>query len=252
MKKLVINEMSDLTKEPYCYDIDTLTKWDWNDISKEDLSEQFADKYADNIRWDFYLRFNDFSNEIVFKHHHRFDRECWYEIQTHNNLSPEIIKAFWEKMGSGYLVEFQKVPAVVLNKMIKRKMISLHEVIELQPLNTDLVKRHYEEEYIDWYYIATKKKLTKKFIKTFQDELNFTAIAKHQKLSENMIEEFLNKWDWNMISEYQPLSLDFILKHCKLINLEKLKLNNDVNQEELINKGIYEFLKLTEEKANII
>ena len=62
-------------------------------------------------------------------------------------------------------------------------------------------------------------------------EWNWDNISYYQKLSEDFIRKFKDKVTWYRISWYQKLSLEFIIENIKYIDMDGLKLNNNIIQE---------------------
>jgi protein tyrosine/serine phosphatase len=73
--------------------------------------------------------------------------------------------------------------------------------------------------------------LSEKFIKEFENKVDWDCISICQELSEEFIEKFQNKIDWQFISWYQKLNEKFIRKHLNKLNIKHIlkhrKLSNN-------------------------
>lgn len=65
------------------------------------------------------------------------------------------------------------------------------------------------QDKINWEIISTYQILSEDFIREFQDKVDWDAISSDQRLSENFIREFQDKVNWYYISFYQKLSKEF-------------------------------------------
>jgi phosphoribosylanthranilate isomerase len=94
----------------------------------------------------------------------------------------------------------------------------LNELINLIKDNEFSLIKDKEISEVDWKLISTYQKLSKEFIKEFQDKIDWNNISAYQKLSEDFIKEFQDKVNWDNISIYQKLSEDFIKEFQDNIN----------------------------------
>ena len=76
-----------------------------------------------------------------------------------------------------------------------------------------------------WGSICYSFKLTYKFMREFQDKVDWTYISSRQILSENFIREFQDKVEWYWISWNQKLSEGFLIEFFEKLYVEKLEDN---------------------------
>ena len=89
------------------------------------------------------------------------------------------------------------------------------------------------------------KPLSEKFIREFQDKVNWKNISYSQILSEEFIREFQNEVDWEKISFRQKLSEDFIREFKDKVNWGWISIKQKLSESfmrEFQNKIYWEFL----------
>ena len=108
---------------------------------------------------------------------------------------------------------------------------------QLKDIKKKLEWEEYYDPTFDWDDLEfyKKNKLSKDFIREFQNKVNWCYISYYQILSEDLIREFKDKVDWIFISIYQKLSEDFIREFKDKVswrNISKYqKLSEDFKKE---------------------
>ena len=65
MNELLIRELEDLEKERFGFDINELSKSDWNEISSYEVSEEFIKKYHDKLDWDYLIDSGSLTESLI-------------------------------------------------------------------------------------------------------------------------------------------------------------------------------------------
>lgn len=91
-----------------------------------------------------------------------------------------------------------------------------------------LVVMHQDNKEDGWKYVSIHEKLPTKFIKEFEDCLDWDEMSLHQSLTEELIEEHSDEVNWFYVFMKQDLSGEFIEDHLDEIRaaVEKAMYNN--------------------------
>lgn len=125
--------------------------------------------------------------------------------------------------------------------------LSIKEISQTNKLSEEFIRENINE--IDFYGICKKSKLSNEFIREFKDKLSDYCLVRYQQLSEDIIESLSDLYSWVDVFAYQPISAEFIIRHMDKVrknrfNLNALKRNKKINQQELEDKGIYVAIKM--------
>jgi hypothetical protein len=89
----------------------------------------------------------------------------------------------------------------------------------------------------DWVQIS-KCKLSREFVREFQEKLYWKTYCDYHRMSEDFIREFENKVNWIHISKTHNLSEDFIIEFKEKINWKLYLQKHSVNYN-IIRKFIF-------------
>jgi hypothetical protein len=111
---------------------------------------------------------------------------------------------------------------IVTNEYDIQKLKNLIETSKwgLISLNYDLTEkfiRKYQNE-VNWFYITEYQKFSEEFIREFQDKIHWNRILKFKKLSDELIRDFADKVDWVNFVKYQKVPDKIALEYHKLID----------------------------------
>ncbi|AEO93639.1 gp380 [Bacillus phage G] len=249
--KLLVYELEDLQEEPFGFEVENLTPRDWREISSYvELSEEFIRKYHDKLDWDALIESGILNDSLVMDFIQYFKYPFQWErlIISCENLSNEFLIKFRGKFEVEPLFEYQKVSAKLLYYLLresKDRGYIAKLALEYQTITPQKIKALEKAgESINWYNLSVNSKLSKSTLKTFTSSLHWNIMMREKEFSEEELLEFQNFVDWNNASEYQKMSKDFILEHSDKINIERLRLNKKVDQEELNKHEVYTVLTL--------
>lgn len=254
VKDISIHTLEDLADDEYYgYDINNLSKHEWLEISSfSELSERFIREYHEKLDWVELIDsgalneslLNDFSHNIVLP----FD---WEKVAiNYENLSNDFLEKFLDKFSPHILLEYQKISAKLLYKIIKKypdgDSLAEDALIKqaITPQKIRAIEKANMEYVINWYEISKSGKISRKNIEKLKNELNWRIMSLYREFSEDDLLYFKDYVDWGIASEHQKLTKKIILELPNEIDVEKLKLNQKINQEEFDKEGIYAMLIL--------
>ncbi|MNJ90429.1 hypothetical protein D3C87_80260 [compost metagenome] len=243
----LIDTIEDLAKEPFGYDINDLDKSDWRSISGFDsLSPNFIRTNHEKLFWSELIESQSLTEELIDEFNHYITRRTDWDqiIRNYNELSKEFIIKYQNKFIIDSLFEYQKVPFILMKKyMVKNPYEAYELILNHQKLTTKVLKLFEDFDVIDWLEVS-KGDLTLLAMEEFSNELYWNVISEHRNLKESSIRKFKDKVSWKEISKYQKMSKEFILEFSNYVDIEYLKQNRLINQQELKENETFTLLSL--------
>lgn len=243
--KEYIETLEDLTDEKYGYDISNLSNYDWMSISDLDnLSEKFIEDNIDNLYFNVLNRSDSMTENLIEKYQDKFLELDWITLVQTRDLSKEFIVRNYERFVPETLLEHQTVPASIIYKLLLKEPFLSENVVSSQTLTTKIIKAMVKTDTIDWYEVSKVGKLTNKAIIENEESIRWDILLRYQDVSEKVMKSCERYIHWNLVSKYQAISKEFIVENSKNINIEFLKQNVKVNQEELEKEEVYTLISL--------
>ena len=100
-----------------------------------------------------------------------------------------------------------------------------------------------------WLEISDYQILSETFMSKHTDKLGWVWISQSQTLSETFMEKYSDFLHWDWASLKQKMSLSFLLKNIDKINLERIKSNNQIDHEELVDFQFEVFARLAQQRC---
>lgn len=185
----------------------------------QNLSEEFIDKYKDDLDWSFVLQKSQLSSDFLEKHLEYID---WNQIHKQKHLSEYFIESYYipKKGIKSTLVYFK------LSESFIRKLLTTVDVLKIRDFMWLVIKyQKVSEEFIEKYLhfidieeLVKHQKLSETFLNEIWDKIVekecVDDVLEYQKLSERfiMIHRSHFNWHWNLVLEYQEVSEAFIEK----------------------------------------
>jgi hypothetical protein len=82
-----------------------------------------------------------------------------------------------------------------------------------------------------WVICSCNSRLPEKFIKEFQDKVDWVNVCYYQTLSEDFIREFKDKLAWVDVCSKQKLSKEFIIEFIDYIDFECILTNKNISDD---------------------
>lgn len=257
-EELLVYKLEDLEHSPYGFIVSELDKKDWYEISSySELSEEFIRTYHDKIDWPTLIGSGALNEALIrdFQHYITLPVDWERIAMYYEGLSKEFLIEFLDKFIPDTLFEYQRVPAKVLAKMLRRAPDDLdgiaakyleHQMIT--PTTMKIIEKFDVKGIFNWYNISKSGRLSKKSLEAFKDDIHWTVFCKYRKLNSSVIRQYKNYIDWDAASEYQDLSHDLIIEFSDKVNIERLRWNKKVDQKNLEKEGVYTMLHLLQAK----
>ena len=106
----------------------------------------------------------------------------------------------------------------------------------------------------EWFKFYNTVPLSEKFIRKFQDKVNWDWISTCRKFSETFIREFQDRVHWQQISHFQNLSESFIREFQDKVNWESISIKQVFSESfirEFQDKVYWRYILLPSNPKNI-
>ena len=248
-KKYNIKILASLSEQEYYKEFSD--KIDWSVIFKEKLSEEFLERFQENLNWNDVSFFQTLSIDFIKKFKKKLNWKYIEIRQSHidKNLlfsmknSKEYEKIQLESDLEKEEILAKKEPPPI----IKREYIPIKRIFENFLSSEEAFNKYGFETNVFYEAVDLCKKYNLNiiipatpnywFIKDFVSKIDWGNISFHQNLSEAFIEKFQDYVNWDNISYKQKLSCSFIRKFNRKVNWFYIS----YYQKELIDDFINEF-----------
>lgn len=194
----------------------------------QNLSEEFIDKYKDDLDWTFVLQRTQLSSEFLEKHLEYID---WNHIYNQKHLSEKFIEKYYfeHKSFESALITF-KLSETFIEKHLSDFNEShikdcMYFIVRFQEISEEFILKYLD--FIDIKYLVTYQKLSESLLNEIWSKIVekecVEDVLERQKLSESFIMNHKSdiNYQWNLVLEYQKVSEAFIEK---LLEMNYIKL----------------------------
>lgn len=181
-------------------------------IRNQKLSEEFLLKYQEQLSWEF-VAVKQTVSVNFFKEH--YDLMPWMKYIVHHDLSNEFIEVI---LKSG---KFTKT------------------ILTNQKVSPELLDKYVSKfDKYDWWTISKKQILSYEQIDKYADKLDWRLVAHYQTLNGDLIRKYKDKLqdEWDTICCYQNLTDDIIEEFIDNIDFSSLIGNKTILSEYIIEK----------------
>lgn len=235
-----------------------------NIYNQKGLSESFVREHIDEIDWNDFSRFNNFSidfmrefedkihfsrfsmrNDIPFEVFEEFiDKIEWDEISTYyNKIDKKFVERFGDKLNSKLVAghNLHQVDETYLNDIYwEIDDDDKTHLFQYQHLSEDFIIDHVKSKK-DWKrFVSISKDLSEEFIEKYKDKISWDAICIHQNLSMNFMRKHWKYLNWEEVCIFQKLSKKFMKEFEAQLVWSEVILNQTLSKE-MIDKLVKEF-----------
>ena len=191
----------------------------------QNLSEEFIDKYKDDLDWSFVLQKSQLSSDFLEKHLEYID---WNQIHKQKHLSEHFIEKYC-------IYNSNNISAAIISALISFKLsetfivkllkdlddskfnLAINLIIKYQKVSEEFILKYLQ--FIDIEELVTHQKLSETLLNEIWDKIVekecVEDVLEHQKLSERFIMKRridINYYQWSLVLECQEVSEAFIEK----------------------------------------
>lgn len=183
-------------------------KIDWEEMSNEDLPEDFIERYANFVDWNVISYYQTLSEEFI----DRFaDRVDWRSISRFQTLSEAFISQHSEDIYWDEICSSQKLSIGFIQQHLDK--IDWDSISRCQNLPEDFIEQHTEQ--INWENgISRNRNISEEFLEKHADKLNWSYVSSRSFSSEAFFGRNTDRLDWSYVAiVHYNMSLAFMIKY---------------------------------------
>lgn len=225
--------------------IDEVSERSWSILAtKCELSEEFIEKYIEQLGIIDIIRNQKLSEEFLLKYQEQLS---WEFVAVKQTVSVNFFKEHYDLMPWMKYIDHHDLSNEFIEVILKSGKFN-NTILTSQKVSPELLDKYVPKfDKYDWWTISEKQNLSYEQIDKYADKLDWRLVAHYQILNSDLIRKYKDKLQdkWDTICYYQNLTDDIIEEFIDNIDFSSLIGNKTILSEYIIEKYSHKIDKYT-------
>lgn len=216
--------------------INEVSERSWSILAtKCELSEEFIEKYIEQLGIIDIIRNQKLSEEFLLKYQEQLS---WEDVAVKQTVSVNFFKEHYDLMPWMTYINHHNLSNEFIEVILRHGKFN-NCILTSQKVSPELLDKYVSKfDKYDWADISKKQNLSYEQIDKYADKLDWRIVVHYQTLSGNLIRKYKDKLQdkWSLICCYQNLTDDIIEEFIDNINFRTLIDNETILSEYIIEK----------------